>query len=80
VSEANVRETILATLRRLAETQTVELGQRLVKDLGLDSMDIAELVAVLEADLGLDPFVERVSIADVHTVAELLAAYEGEVK
>jgi acyl carrier protein len=72
----NPRATIEATLRRLAETDRIEPNARLVKDLGLDSMDLAELVAVLELELGMDPFAERVSIADVHTVADLLAAYQ----
>ncbi len=76
----SAKETILAIVRQLAEVEEIELGQRLVKDLGLDSMDVAELVAVLEVDLGVDPFGQHVAIADVHTVADLIAAYEGQLR
>lgn len=50
-------------------------GQALVFDLGMDSMDLAMLVAILEAKTGDDPFAERVSIGSIRTVADLCAAY-----
>jgi len=48
----------------------------IVKHLGFNSLGVAELVAVLEMELGVDPFSEGASIMDVHTVGELIAVYE----
>jgi acyl carrier protein len=49
--------------------------QRLIAELGLDSLDVAELVATLEVEVGADPFAESASITDVHTVGDLIAVY-----
>ena len=43
--------------------------------LGLGSLDLAQLVAQLEADLDADPFRELVAITDVRTVGDLAGAY-----
>ncbi|WP_131739858.1 acyl carrier protein [Actinomadura roseirufa] len=45
-------------------------------DLGLDSLLLARLVITLEGELGVDPFAEGASIADVRTPDDLTAAYE----
>jgi acyl carrier protein len=49
--------------------------QTLIVELGLSSLDLAELVAVLDADLGADPFAADVVIGDVRTVGDLIQAY-----
>lgn len=49
---------------------------RVVRDLGFSSMDVAQLIAMLEMALGVDPFSRGISILEVHTVADLCAAYE----
>ncbi|WP_158623297.1 hypothetical protein [Corallococcus sp. CA053C] len=49
---------------------------RLGPDLGLSSLDLAQLVASLEIRLKADPFQELVPITSVRTVADLCAAYE----
>jgi acyl carrier protein len=45
-------------------------------ELGLTSLDLAQLVAGLEARLHADPFAELVAITSVRTVADLCRAYE----
>jgi hypothetical protein len=50
-------------------------GQHLTTDLGLTSLDIARIIAVLELELGADPFASLVAITDVRTVSDLCAAY-----
>ena len=45
-------------------------------ELGLTSIDLAQLVAGLEARLHADPFQELVPITSVRTVADLCGAYE----
>lgn len=47
----------------------------LVKDLGLSSLDLAQLIAVMEMELEMDPFVKGVSIAEVRTLNDLYKAY-----
>lgn len=49
---------------------------RLGDDLGLSSLDLAELVTVLELELDADPFRELVPITSVRTVGDLVQAYE----
>ena len=54
----------------------LESGHRVVKDLGFTSLDVAQLIAMLEMELGVDPFGDgRVSIMDVHTVGDLHRVY-----
>ena len=57
---------------------TVDLDARLVADLGLRSLDLAEIVAVLEQQTDYDPFAEDVSITSVRTVKDLCSAYSRE--
>ncbi|MBI5509934.1 MAG: hypothetical protein HY903_14355 [Deltaproteobacteria bacterium] len=75
-----VRATVLEIVRRQRpEVQAVVGEQALVAELGLRSMDIAELVATLEMKLNADPFEELVAISDVKTVGDLCAAYAKAV-
>ncbi len=48
---------------------------KIVKDLGFSSLDVAQLIATLELEFGMDPFAEDVSIMDVHTLDELYQLY-----
>lgn len=43
---------------------------------GLNSLMLAQLLLQLEAALGVDPFGGQRSIADVHTIRDLVVAYE----
>jgi acyl carrier protein len=76
--ETQMETKIIAALlsvvqRRNGASATVTTDQPL-QTLGLDSLDLAQLVAVLEAELGLDPFASR-SIASIRTVGVLCRAY-----
>lgn len=53
----------------------LHLDQPLVAGLGLRSLDLAEIVAVLEQRFGFDPFAESVSITSIRTVRDLCEAY-----
>lgn len=46
---------------------------------GLNSLMLAQLLLQLETALGVDPFGEERSIADVRTVRDLVVAYEGAI-
>ncbi len=57
------------------DAAAVVKAARLGDDLGLSSLDLAELVTVLEVELEADPFRELVPITSVRTVGDLVTAY-----
>jgi acyl carrier protein len=74
--EQSVHRVVLRIARqRSPDVSGVENAQRLTAELGLESMDLARIIAVLELELGADPFAGLVSITDVRTVGDLCEAY-----
>lgn len=78
----NVKEKINSVLRDIQlrnSYKSKELNDecKIVQDLGFSSLDIAELIALLEMELGVDPFSEGVSIMDVHKIGELHQVYQA---
>jgi len=74
--ERAIHEAVLEVARqRRDDLKAVAEDQRLTEDLGLGSLDLAQLVAMLEIRLGLDPFSTQTSVAAVRTVGDLCAAY-----
>ena len=58
----------------------IEPPMRLAGDVGLDSLDLAQAIVLLERSLGVDPF--RAAAPDaprlpLRTVADLVAIYEA---
>ena len=77
----NLRETILASLRRVAQEQGVTLPLLLSDELvllesGLDSIGYAILVVELEQKLGFDPFLESKVPIYPATLGEFVNFYE----
>jgi len=62
-------------LEEIGAERTEFTGEDALVSLGLGSLDLAQLVAQLEADLGADPFRELVAVTDVRTVDDLKDAY-----
>lgn len=78
--ERTVKELILEVLTRdAAPAKDVAPIHHLVRDLGLRSMQLAEIVARLEMELDYNPFSKDLTIADIHTVADLCKAYGAKV-
>ena len=80
-----VRETVEEAVREIMENNNlaerpVEDSSELVKDLGFKSLDVAELVAVLEIELDVDPFSDGVSLMEVRTCGDFCAVYEKAVQ
>lgn len=77
-----VSETLLEICqRRSAAMKEIKPSMTLIQDLGLQSMDIAELVATLEMKFSADPFGSgEVSITSIRTVGDLVAAYRKVLK
>jgi acyl carrier protein len=74
-----VEEKITAVVLDLARRRQPGLTQItpeqvLTTELGLESLDLAQLVAVLEEQLGVDPFATT-AMTNVRTVGDLCAAY-----
>jgi acyl carrier protein len=49
-------------------------------DLGLTSMDLAILVANLELELGVEPFLEDFVITDIRTLRDLCQAFDETIQ
>jgi len=62
---------------RCGEARAFSGQDKLNATLGLSSLDLAFLVADLEAELGVDPFAKLVSITTVRSVDDLERAYRG---
>lgn len=74
-AETTIRERIQPLLERGGRGDlTVRPNSKLAAELGLDSLELAELSAVLEDDLGRDPFSEGI-IPD--TVGDLIDFYNS---
>jgi acyl carrier protein len=75
--EAIVHGRIRAVLaERNGEVGPLSSTDKLSATLGLTSLDLAFLVAELEAELGVDPFAKLVSITRVRSVDDLVRAYQ----
>jgi len=67
---------IISILKERGEERAFSAHDKLNATLGLSSLDLAFLVADLEAELGVDPFARLVSITSVRSVEDLERAYE----
>src|SRR3954452_18310107 len=78
--ESIVHGRIRAVLaERAVEVGTLSGADKLSATLGLSSLDLAFLVADLEAELGVDPFAKLVSITSVRSVDDLVRAYRRAI-
>ena len=82
-SPAAVPEAITAAIRTVLhdtgrEAKAVEPTMLLAADLGLDSLDLAQTIVLLERTLGIDPFRQAPPAGGrpaIRTVADLIAIY-----
>ncbi len=80
----NKRDTVKAVLLEIVNevagpVEHLDDDQLLVDQLGLESLHLARLVAVLEMELDTDPFSDDMPITGVPTVGDLLQAYDPVV-
>ena len=76
-----VSDVVRAVLLEISRThqparEAVAPDDRLIDDLGLESLDVALAVAELEGKLGVDPFATDATIGSVRTVGDFIAVYE----
>ena len=79
-SSRTIGHVVIAEIRALLETtsrrpKTLDDGDRL-DDLGISSLDLADLVAALNQRLATNPFQQAVAFTDIRTVADLCRAYQ----
>ena len=79
---AEVINRVLKDIQEQQGYRAVEPKQdlRVVKDMGFASLDVAQLIAMLEMELDVDPFSEGVSIMDVSTVGDLHRVYDESIR
>jgi acyl carrier protein len=78
---AQIESTVQDKIRAILVERGTHCGrlsgmEKLSATLGLSSLDLAFLVAELEASLGVDPFAKLVSITSIRSVGDLVRAYQ----
>jgi acyl carrier protein len=71
---ASAIESVLRDTGR--HTKPEDPAMLLAADLGLDSLDLAQTIVLLERSLGIDPFRSASTSRTVRTVSDLVAIYE----
>jgi acyl carrier protein len=75
---AAVADAIHSVLRDTGRvTKPIEPPMLLAADLGLDSLDLAQTIVLLERSLGVDPFRSAATSRTVRTVSDLVSIYES---
>ena len=74
-----VRSEIVRRLTRIGAADTSAPPEHAVlAELGIQSLDLLELIDSLETVLGANPFEGRIALSDVRTVGDLYAAYRPD--
>jgi acyl carrier protein len=81
---AQIESIVHGRIRAILAERSSEIGRfsgtdKLSETLGLSSLDLAVLVAELEAELRVDPFAKLVSITSIRSVEDLVKAYQQAV-
>jgi acyl carrier protein len=74
--KTTIKDAIEEIMRNNGRTAPIAESAQIVKDLGFTSLDVAELIAVLEMELDVDPFSGGASLMDVRTYGDFCAVYE----
>jgi acyl carrier protein len=77
--EATVHKAIADVLERAGREPGAMDNDRPLLDVGLTSLDLAAVIAVLQARLKVDPFFVKKSITDMRTVGDLCGAYRDTI-
>jgi acyl carrier protein len=78
-----IAQVVVAEIRTLLQTtgrRPDALGDDdRLDDLGISSLDLADLIAALNVKLAVNPFRHSLAFTDVQTVADLCRAYEPAI-
>lgn len=82
MANTSLRETIVSVINKVRtdsgrDSLSPKDEDALMSEIGLDSLDLAQLVAELEGVLGIDPF--RSGGKTARTLGDLVAVYQEEM-
>lgn len=72
---AEIVRSILAQKKTARDIDDLSENMNLIGDIGLNSLDMAQLVTSLELEFGVDPFSDGVTVADLQTVGNIVRVY-----
>jgi acyl carrier protein len=82
MEEAMIAEKVTEIVKGIVQQKknTREIGDlsenmNLISDIGLTSLDMAQLVSSLELEFGVDPFADGVTVADLRTLGNIVRVY-----
>jgi acyl carrier protein len=75
--EQTIRDEIAGRIERRHGSRPIVTAEQTLEGLGLDSLDVHELVDTLETKVHLNPFEHAFSVNDVRTVHDLYRAYRA---
>lgn len=75
--EQTIREEIAGRIERRHGSRPIVTAEQTLESLGIDSLDVHELVDELEIKIHLNPFERAWSVNDVRTVHDLCRAYRA---
>jgi acyl carrier protein len=79
---AEIKKNIKHAIQQILDQKSYNIPEikdelRMIEDLGFSSLDIAQLIAHLEMELGADPFSERALLSSINTVGSLYNVYQA---
>ena len=75
--EETIRRVALEIARRSSpDLEHVRMEDALIEDLHMESLDLAELVAILEMEFAVDPFASA-AISQIRSVGDLESAFRA---
>jgi acyl carrier protein len=79
---ARMRQSIVERIARIKSIPPASIAPEctLLEALGMSSLDLAQLVAELEVELGVDPFAIDASVKEVRTVEDLYRVYDRHLE
>lgn len=75
IMEQTIRDEIAARVERRHGSRPIVMAEQTLESLGIDSLDLHELVDELEVKTRLNPFERSWSVNDMRTVDDLCRAY-----
>lgn len=77
-----IESVVKKCIQQIAEEQSKTIkslnsNQRIVEDLGFKSLDVATFTALLESELGVDPFLNNMAvITEIRTIGDVCDVYD----
>ncbi len=70
-----VTQQLLDILMESSQEQIIQADEQL-RDLGINSLQLARLIVQLNCELDVDPFAQGATITDMRTISDIVTTYE----